>query len=190
MAKTNERERLIARYYTDLDDKNQRKPLGLRLFVTDEYYPDEANDLAERKTFSIRSRREYYEILKERPLEIQMSIPNKLSGGGEMGFDLQIKSPDDFKPDRILEQIKDPSEKNKNKNREMRQGLVLLDALRELKTQLKGNKQTAHWVRDMVRNISKQMKQETPDSTKLNEELDERGGLLGDMSYGKPKGGG
>ena len=115
-------ERVNITYKSATGDVQEDVELPLKmLFVGDFTGRSDDTPLEERKSINI-DKDNFQQVLAEQNVSVDLNVPNRLSGEGEMSLSLKFKRISDFGPDAVAEQVP-----------ELRQLLELRTALTALK---------------------------------------------------------
>ena len=146
------RERVNIVYKPATGDAQEEVELPLKLLVVGDY-TGRADDrpLEERKPINV-DKDNFDDVLKSQELKTEMSVPDRISGQGEMAVSLRFDKLSDFGPEAVAEQIPN-----------VKEALEVRDALTALKAPL-GNE------REFRKALEKVLKDEDA-RKKLLEEL-------------------
>ncbi|NLE87227.1 MAG: type VI secretion system contractile sheath small subunit [Myxococcales bacterium] len=98
-------ERVNITYKSSVGDAQEEVELPLKmLFIGD--YTGRADDtpLEERKPINV-DKENFERVLGEQKLSVDLTVPNRLSGDGELSMSLKFKKLRDFSPDALAEQV-------------------------------------------------------------------------------------
>lgn len=101
------KERVNIRYKSALGDAKQEIELPFRLLVVGDFTQRaDPRQLEDRAPIDV-NKDNFNKVLREQKVELDYMVPNVLSGqeGDEMRVKLKIDSLDDFRPDRVAEQV-------------------------------------------------------------------------------------
>lgn len=90
-------------------DASKKVEIPLKMVVLGDFSGgrEKEGELADRKPISIKSKKEFDDVLKAQNLELSMSVPNRLVDGDEadLNVDLKFGSLADFTPDEIVKNV-------------------------------------------------------------------------------------
>lgn len=98
-------ERVNITYKSSVGDAQEEVELPLKmLFIGD--YTGRADDtpVEERKPINV-DKENFERVLGEQKLGVDLTVPNRLSGDGELSLSLKFKKLKDFTPDALAEQV-------------------------------------------------------------------------------------
>ena len=117
------KERVNITYKSSTGDAREEVELPLKILAIGDYRgrADE-RPIEERKPINV-DKDNFDEVLREHDVSVSLSVPNRLTGDGELGVQLSIRSMKDFEPESIARAVPETAK---------------LLALREQLTALKG----------------------------------------------------
>lgn len=116
------KERVNIKYTSAVGDVQEDVELPLRILLLGEFTgrPDDRL-IEERKPINL-DKNNFKDVMRAQELQVQVSVPNRLTDEGDMSVDLKFESLDDFRPEGIVQQVK-----------ELRELMALREALKQLK---------------------------------------------------------
>lgn len=172
-----EKERFKPEFKFDPSGASEQQQIKPRLAVIDQFYPEHKDDLQERELLAIQSRKDIDQALKDNPLRLSFSVPDRLNqradgASAELSADVTISSLKDFTPTGLMQRIR---ESKGESNIEMRTALQVHDAAKLVRARLAaGNKKDLQFIQDVIKGAAKKLKTETPQSQNLRKQLEER----------------
>ncbi|MEO1695782.1 MAG: type VI secretion system contractile sheath small subunit [Planctomycetota bacterium] len=101
------KERVNIRYKSALGDAKEEVELPFRMLVVGDFTQrEDGRQLENREPIDV-NKDNFNKVLKEQNVEVNYAVSNTLTGdeGDEIGVSLKFESLDDFKPDRVAQQI-------------------------------------------------------------------------------------
>jgi len=143
MAAANEipKSRLTLRYRTDVDGEKADLELPFRLMVMGDFSggtsKDQQTPLESRQVRNFDGRN-LNSVMADMGMSVAVSVPNKLSGNGEMDLNLSITSMKSFEPEAIIDAVPQ---------------MKALLRLRKILNEVQGNMDNRKEFRDLVRQL-------------------------------------
>ena len=117
------KERVNITYKSSTGDAREEVELPLKILAIGDYRGrTDERPIEERKPINV-DKDSFDEVLREHDVSVSLSVPNRLTGDGELGVQLSIRSMKDFEPESIARAVPETAK---------------LLALREQLTALKG----------------------------------------------------
>lgn len=121
-------------------DANEKLELPLRMLVLGDFTGRESDeDVADREVIEVNSNN-FEDVLKSQDLSLGYTVPNTLSGEGDIKVDLQIDSMKSFTPEAVAKQIPELGKLLATRNllQDLRNRLISMgDFRRQLETVIK-----------------------------------------------------